>query len=883
MAKTGRNTINDKAKIPKNNCTKQLDVNESTFLHFARNFRPLTTNTDDQEVTDSLVSSCASVPIVSEDPIVSCSQSCLNNCLNQKIKTENISVQLNTNIFGGQYTLVLSSDDEYEEFNDNNGCKKQHLTKSKPIKNEDLVSYVIGSDIKGMFDDDSSSRDVISSFRQSQDIINPIYKSQHKIPIPKIREVKPKVSDEAVDEARKADFNLRKRQIDRNNLMSSIVKELHLNPHDIVLEFDTIKKIPIVKISEELAKFLKIHQVEGIQFLWNTVFETVEKTNTTEGTGCVLAHRMGIGKTLQIITLMYTLLCHTQINIKTFLIICPSGLVYNWMDEIYKWLKDVDIDKVVKVYDLPKTQKLYNVTNIATWKSNGGILILSYGNFKSLVNCKQSDLREAFYHTLVDPGPDVVILDEGHYIKNTRSILLKSLTQIRTKRRIVLTGTPMQNSLKEYYTLVEFVKPNILGNFTDFITTFIKPIDAGQFIDSHDEDVKIMKQRAFILHKLLQNTVHRIDDKNLKPLFTNKIEYTIEVNLTKFQCELYEKFLHSIKHKVSIDGYNVFLCLHVLTLITLHPLTLYRLKHFRSSKQRELGTAVDEKLSKDLSWIDSYGEDPRFFEAKQSNKITYVLNTIHECSKRNEKVLCFLKSLLALDALEYFLQQEKKWILGEDYLRMDGKTSLSIRNKMCEAFNNPENTAKVFLLSMGTGVLGYNMVGANRVLLLNTSWNPSNDLQAIYRCLRFGQKKTVYVNRLLAKGTVEPKAYYRQISKLGMASSVVDLQHKSRKVSYDQTNDLFSFDSTKHFNKLLPNTKDPVLNQLIRYNLELISDFKEHDSMLVDTIKDSTTIFNRGFVSCGFDRGTTHHSPGLWSPRRHEINVTELRAVTICN
>lgn len=821
---------------------EQLDVNESTFLNFARNFRPLTTNTDNQEVTDSLVSSCTSIPIVSEDPIVSSSESYSNNYLNKIIKTENKSDQLITNIFGGQYTIVLSSDDEYEELNDND-CKKQHLTKSKPIKNEDSVSYVIGSDIKGMFEHESSNHDVISPSRQSQDIIIPKSKSQQKSPVPKIRKVKPKVSNEAVDKARRADFSLRKRQIDRNNEMLSIVKELHLKPHDIVLEFDTVKKLPIVKVSKELAKVLKIHQVEGVHFLWNTVFETVEKTNTTEGTGCILAHQMGIGKTLQIITIIYTILCHAQINIKTFLIICPPGLIYNWMDEIYKWLKDIDIDEVIKVYDLPKTQKLYNITNIATWKSKGGILILSYENFKSLVNCKQSDLREAFYHTLVDPGPDVVILDEGHYIKNTQTILLKSLTQIRTKRRIVLTGTPMQNSLKEYHTLVEFVKPNILGNLTDFVTTFIKPIDAGQFIDSHDEDVKIMKQRTFILHKLLQNTVHRIDDKNLKPLFTNKIEYTIEVNLTKFQCELYEKFLHY--NKASYDGYNVFLCLHVLTLITLHPITLYRLKHFKNSKQRELGTAVDEKLSKDLSWIDSYGEDPRFFEAKQSNKITYVLNTIYECSKRNEKVLCFLKSPLALDALEYFLQQEKQWILGEDYLRMDGKTPLSIRNQMCEAFNNPENTAKVFLLSMGTGVLGYNMVGANRVLLLNTSWNPSNDLQAIYRCLRFGQKKTVYVNRLLAKGTIEPKAYYRQISKLGMASSVVDLQHMSRKVSYDQTNDLFTFDSTKLYNQLLPNTKDPVLNQLIRYNSESISDFKEHDSMLVESVEEQLTIEER--------------------------------------
>lgn len=837
---------------------EQLDVNESTFLNFAHGFTPFPIITENQEVTYDIVKpSCASVPMVSEDPIVSSSQTSSNNCLNREIKTEKISDQHFTDIFSGTYTIVLSSDDEFKETDDNYSPKKQNLTKSRHKKNnqdrdQDLVSYVIGPDFKEMFDHDSSSQDVISPSRQSQDTTIPKLTSQLVRPVQqRTRKIKPKVSNEAIDEARKSDFNLRKRQIDRNNATLSIVKEFNLKPHDIVLEFDRVKKIPIVTIAKELAKVLKIHQVEGIHFLWNTVFETVERTNTTEGTGCILAHRMGIGKTLQIITIIYTILCHTKINIKTFLIICPPGLIYNWMDEIYKWLKDIDMDEIVKVFDLPKTQKLYNISNIATWKSKGGILILSYENFKSLVNCKQSDLREAFCHTLINPGPDVVILDEGHYIKNTQTILLKSLTQIRTKRRIVLTGTPMQNSLKEYHTMVEFVKPNILGNLTDFVSSFIKPIDAGQFIDSHDEDVKIMKQRTFILHKLLQNTVHRIDDKNLKPLFTNKIEYTIEVNLTEFQCELYKKFLRY--NKTSTDSCNVFLCLHVLTLITLHPLTLYRLKHFsKNSKQHELGTTVDEKLSKDLSWIESYGEDPRFFEANQGSKITYVLTTIDECSKRNEKVLCFLKSPLALDALEYFLKQEKNWILGEDYLRMDGKTPLSIRNQMCEAFNNPENTAKLFLLSMGTGVLGYNMVGANRVLLLSTSWNPSNDLQAIYRCLRFGQKKTVYVNRLLAKGTVEPKAYYRQISKLGMASSVVDLQHMSRKVSYDQTNDLFTFDSTKHFNKLVANTKDPVLNQIIRWNYESISDYKEHDSMLVESPEDQLTAEERKAVWLSF-------------------------------
>lgn len=877
---------------------EQLNVNESKFLSFAHNFGPSKVTTDGSEnITNNGMSDFISKPAASEESVVSSSPKCnydnrsvsreepivsispicdynypgvsreepvvssspaFNNNSpsgSRKIKTENIIVPINPNIFGSNRTIVLS-DDEYEESNSHYVSGKQSSTPSKSkVNNQDLESYVIGSDIKDILSDQDNSNDVIPNSRQNLDNTVQNLSSRLITPIKKVKQVRQKnnetLSVEIINEARKSDFRLRKRLNNRNNETLELVKKLNLQPYEIVLEFDLVKKKPLVVVQKELAKVLKKHQVEGIRFLWDTVFETVDLTNTTKGTGCILAHRMGIGKTLQVIALMYTILCHSQINVKTFLIICPPGLIYNWMDEIYKWLKDVDKNEVVKVYDLPKTNKLYNITNIATWKSKGGILILSYENFKSLVNCKQIDLRESFAHTLIDPGPDVVILDEGHYIKNTNTLLLKSLTQIKTKRRIVLTGTPMQNSLKEYYTMVDFVKPNILGNFGDFTATFIKPIDAGQFVDSCDEAVTIMKHRTFILHKLLQNTVHRIDDRNLTPLFTEKIEYTVEVNMTEFQCELYERFL--AHNKTSNDSCGVFLRLHVLTLITLHPLTLYILVHNKSNKQPEFGTtAFDNKFIKDLSWILEYKEDPRFFETNQSNKMMYLLSMIKECEKKKDKILCFLKSPLALDALEFFLKQEKKWTTGEDYFRMDGKTPLSIRNQMCEAFNNAENAAKLFILSMGTGVLGYNMVGANRVMLLNTSWNPSNDLQAIYRCLRFGQKKTVYVNRLLARGTVEPKAYYRQISKLGMASSVVDMQHMSRKVSYDQTNDLFTFDSSKYYYTLGPNTKDPALNQLIRHQCASISDLKEHDSMLVESVDEQLTVDERKFLWLSF-------------------------------
>lgn len=861
---------------------EQLNVNESTFLHFARNFTHVPQKiVNDEHITENINSNFTSIPVISEEHVVSNSLTPVHDynqpSSSKKQSPQNIINQHNNDdIFGCNFTVILSSDEECEEINLNDTCRRKNVFRSKPLKNdENIESYVLGSDFTDILTPDNNiSQNIISSPKQDQDNIMSKLLSQQKVQ--KVKKIKSKISDDVINKARKEDILLRKRIDERNMKMLSIVTKLKLQPHDIVLEFDEVKKKPLVTIQKELTKVLKKHQVEGIRFLWNTVFETINKTNTTDGTGCILAHQMGIGKTLQIIVLIYTILCQKEINLKTFLVICPPGLIYNWIDEIYKWLKEIDKYEIVKVYDLPKTNKLYNITNIAIWKSKGGVLILSYENFKSLVNCKQTDLQEPFTHTLIDPGPDVVILDEGHYIKNTNTVLLKSLTQIKTKRRIVLTGTPIQNSLKEYFTMVDFVKPNLLGNFTDFSSMFIKPIDSGQFIDSSDEAVKIMKQRTFILHKLLRNTIHRIDDRNLKPLLTEKIEYTIEVNMTEFQCELYEKFLRY--NKTFNDNCNVFLRLHVLTLITLHPITLYRLIRYKNNKSKFGTDAIDEKFAKDLSWIADYGDDPRFFDVKNSNKMIYLLTAIDECQKRNEKILCFLKSPLALDALEYFLQKENNWIVGENYFRMDGKTPLSIRNQMCEAFNNPKNPVQLFLLSMGTGVLGFNMVGANRVLLFSTSWNPSNDLQAIYRCLRFGQKKPVYVNRILSKGTVEPKAYYRQISKLGMASSVVDLQHMSRKISYDQTNDLFTFDSSKHYYTLDPSTKDPVLNQLIQYNYSSISDIKEHDSMLVESVKDQLTIEERKDIWLLFKNKQLINKNLLKAKPLYKLQNSELQA-----
>jgi hypothetical protein len=105
---------------------------------------------------------------------------------------------------------------------------------------------------------------------------------------------------------------------------------------------------------------------------------------------------------------------------------------------------------------------------------------------------------------LLDPGPDIVICDEGHLLKNEKSALNKAVNRIRTLRRIILTGTPLQNNLKEYYEMVNFVKPNLLGTRKEFMNRFVNPISNGQHSDSTERDIRMMKQRSFVLYDLLK-------------------------------------------------------------------------------------------------------------------------------------------------------------------------------------------------------------------------------------------------------------------------------------------------------------------------------------------------------------------------------------------
>lgn len=148
--------------------------------------------------------------------------------------------------------------------------------------------------------------------------------------------------------------------------------------------------------------------------------------------------------------------------------------------------------------------------------------------------------KQVLQQNLLDPGADLVICDEGHLLKGEKTYIHSAMNRIRTMRRIILTGTPLQNNLDEYYTVIQFVKPSLLGTRKEFRNRFANPIGNGQYDNSTPSDIQKMKRRSHVLFTLLEGCVQRMDSSYLTKYLPPKQEFVVYIRLTQLQIELYE-------------------------------------------------------------------------------------------------------------------------------------------------------------------------------------------------------------------------------------------------------------------------------------------------------------------------------------------------------
>ncbi|CAB1329463.1 unnamed protein product, partial [Coregonus sp. 'balchen'] len=572
-------------------------------------------------------------------------------------------------------------------------------------------------------------------------------------------------------------------------------------------------------LSSHLARAVKPHQIGGIRFLYDNLIESLERYGSSSGFGCILAHSMGLGKTLQVISFIDIVLRHTQAH--TVLAIVPVNTLQNWLAEFNLWLPtsealpaDVDPTQVsprtFKVHILNDEHKTMTTRAkvISDWSRDGGVLLMGYEMYR-LLSLKKSfvagrkkskkaqgpvviDLDEEDRHqellkgiekALSRPGPDVVICDEGHRIKNCHASTSQALKNIHTRRRVVLTGYPLQNNLIEYWCMVDFVRPDFLGTRQEFSNMFERPILNGQCVDSTPQDVQLMRYRSHVLHSLLEGFVQRRGHDVLRDQLPSKDEHVILVRLSPLQRALYTEFMNRFREAgnsgwLSLNPLKAF-C--VCCKIWNHTDVLYE------ALQKE--NLANEQ---DLELDDITNSHARFPAPNQKGKTPEDPNSIGGLSlnalqERANQVITYEWSLSTLSVIEEFLAKRpipagsardghnQNWLRNHNYYRLDGSTSASERERLINQFNDPSNTSTlVFLLSTRAGCLGVNLIGANRVVVFDASWNPCHDAQAVCRVYRYGQKKPCHIYRLVCDFTLEKKIYDRQISKQGMSDRVVD-------------------------------------------------------------------------------------------------------------
>ncbi|XP_040896373.1 DNA repair and recombination protein RAD54-like [Toxotes jaculatrix] len=541
-----------------------------------------------------------------------------------------------------------------------------------------------------------------------------------------------------------------------------------LSNHDLI-KADK-EKLPVhVVVDPVLGKVLRPHQREGVKFLW----ECVTGRRIPGSYGCIMADEMGLGKTLQCITLMWTLLRQSPDatpEIDKAIVVSPSSLVRNWYNEVGKWLggrvTPVAIDGGSKD---EIDRQLVNFISQYGLRVPTPILIISYETFR-------------LHAEVLHKGKvGLVICDEGHRLKNSDNQTYQALNVMSAQRRVLISGTPIQNDLLEYFSLVHFVNAGILGTAQEFKKRFELPILKGRDADASDKDRQTGEEKLKELISIVNRCLIRRTSDILSKYLPVKIEQVVCCRLTPLQTELYKRFLRQAKPLETLQGGKISVSslssITSLKKLCNHPALIYE-------KCVEGEEGFDGALD-----LFPPGYCTKAVEPQLSGKmlvLDYILAMTRTTT--SDKVVLVSNYTQTLDLFEK-LCRSRRYL----YVRLDGTMSIKKRAKIVERFNSPSNPEFIFMLSSKAGGCGLNLIGANRLVMFDPDWNPANDEQAMARVWRDGQKKTCYIYRLLSTGTIEEKILQRQAHKKALSSCVVDEeQDVERHFSLGELRELFT-------------------------------------------------------------------------------------------
>ena len=426
---------------------------------------------------------------------------------------------------------------------------------------------------------------------------------------------------------------------------------------------------------------------------------------TDNNLGACLADDMGLGKTLQAIALLTNL--HEEKKKKS-MVIMPKSLIYNWENEIKRFSPKLKVG----VY--------YGINRDFSSLKKADVILTTYGTIRNDIE------------NLLEQKFDLLVLDESQNIKNINSQTTKAVLLLNAKKRVALSGTPIENNLLELYSLFRFLNPEMFGSVQEFTNDYIVPIQ--KYSDTSTIEELRKKIYPFLLRRVKKEVLADLPDK---------IEKLVYVDMNDEHRRFYEerrKYYYSLleKNTLSQGNFDKFFVLQAIN----------ELRHIVSSPELESKKII-------------------------SSKKEVLIENVIEAIENNHKVLVFVNYLSSIESICDSLKENKI-----KYLKMTGQTK--DRQNLVDKFQN-DSRYKVFVMTLKTGGVGLNLVSADTIFIYDPWWNTTVENQAIDRAYRLGQDKTVFAYKMIMRNTIEEKILKLQEIKNKLLDDLISEDNLSTK------------------------------------------------------------------------------------------------------
>ncbi|KAK9137258.1 hypothetical protein Sjap_007852 [Stephania japonica] len=459
---------------------------------------------------------------------------------------------------------------------------------------------------------------------------------------------------------------------------------------------------------------LRSYQLEGLQWMLSLF------NNNLNG---ILADEMGLGKTIQTISLIAYLMENKAVT-GPHLIVAPKAVLPNWVHEFSTWAPNI----VAVLYD-GRLDERKAMREVYSGEGKFNVMITHY----DLIMRDKAFLRKIHWYYM--------IVDEGHRLKNHDCALVRTLVSgYQIRRRLLLTGTPIQNSLQELWALLNFLLPTIFDSVQNFEEWFNPPFAERGDVSLTDEEELLIIRR---LHHVIRPFILRRKKDEVEKYLPGKTQVILKCDLSAWQKEYYEQITGS--GRVSMDSGSG-----------------------KSKTLQNLSMQLRKCCNHPYLFLGEYNIWRKEEIVRASGKFELLDRILPKLHRAGHRVLLFSQMTRLIDILEVYLQMHDL-----KYLRLDGSTKTEERGSLLKQFNAPDSPFFMFLLSTRAGGLGLNLQTADTVILFDSDWNPQMDQQAEDRAHRIGQKKEVRVFVLVSVGSIEEVILERAKQKMGIDAKVI--------------------------------------------------------------------------------------------------------------